>query len=93
MNPYKTCVSILIEGNIKGFNQKTKDLCGFTLFFQDLFQRNKLVDIVPHRLSPTWKNRRSRAKGVRKRLDKFLMFKSLIGSYARYRSWKSVSNI
>ena len=101
MNPYKTCASILLEGNIKGFNQVINLLnmyapykdkrtfleniessgllnlqnlildgdLNFTMhsfeywrmqssmdslcFLKIFFHRNKLVDIVPHKLSPT----------------------------------------
>ena len=48
-------------------------------YFQELFKRNNLVDIIPTKLSPTWKNKRVGNEGVGKRLDHFLYGRVLCG--------------
>lgn len=56
-------------------------------FFNQIFEAEKLVDIVPNAIVPTWSNGRCGGADIAKRLDCFFMFESLCDSIGRYRSW------
>ena len=49
-------------------------------FFTHLFKLKNLIDLAPIKHMPTWRNRRSGDQAVSKRLDRFLVSDSLIGS-------------
>ena len=52
-----------------------------------------MIDIIPHKLSPTWKNKRMGVEGGIKRLYKFFLAKYLLNNSVKYGSWNLVSNI
>jgi hypothetical protein len=53
--------------------------------FQDFFEKAKLVDIEPVKLSPTWRNFRTEEEEVAKRLECFLVSEALLNSRASFR--------
>ena len=61
-------------------------------YSQSLFSKYNLVDIKPSKLLPTWKNKRTRKDGTKKRIDRFL-WHYLLGESVRYRSWNMNSNL
>jgi hypothetical protein len=48
------------------------------VFFKELFEKNKLVDVAPAELVPTWRNGRSGEYGIAKRLDRIYVAEDLI---------------
>ena len=54
-------------------------------FFQDLFLNEGLVDIALPPYMPTWRNNKIRVDVIEKRLDRFLVSKSLVEGLGRYR--------
>jgi len=56
-------------------------------FYRDLFLSNNLIDILPTRLIPTWRNGRSGNEAIARRLDRFLIFYSYMSSTAFPTSW------
>ena len=53
-------------------------------YFLDLFKEYQLVDIVPPKITPTWRSKQV-GVGVSKRLDRFLMKESVVDIYTRYK--------
>jgi endonuclease/exonuclease/phosphatase family metal-dependent hydrolase len=56
-------------------------------FFTNYFHRNKLIDIVPGKLVPTWRNGRVGANSIAKRLDRSFISEDLLASVGVYRAW------
>ena len=56
-------------------------------FFINYFHRNKLIDIVPSTLIPTWRNGRVGSEAISKRLDRALISEDLLSSVGVYRAW------
>ena len=56
-------------------------------FFSQLISCNKLVDLAMNIPGPTWRNGRSGEAGISKRLDRFLLSKSLLPCLSYYRTW------
>ena len=56
-------------------------------YFLDLFKKHRLLDTVPAKISPTWKNSKKEGEGVSKRLDYFFIKESLLEYCSRYKSW------
>jgi hypothetical protein len=56
-------------------------------FFINYFHRNKLIDIVPGTLMPTWRNGRAGTEAISKRLDRALISEDLLSSVGVYRAW------
>jgi hypothetical protein len=56
-------------------------------FFKDLFVKNKLVDIMPAEIVPTWRNGRDGNDSIEKILDHFYVAEDLLVTSQRYRSW------
>jgi len=56
-------------------------------FFTNLFCNNKLIDIHPGKLVPTWRNGRVGDAFIEKRLDRFLLSEDLVLSTGIFRSW------
>jgi len=48
---------------------------------------NKLIDIVPSTLMPTWRNGRVGSEAISKRLDRALISEDLLSSIGVYRAW------
>jgi hypothetical protein len=57
------------------------------VFFKELFLKNKLVDVTPTEVVPTWRNGIYGDDGIAKRLNKIYVAGDLITSSMRYRSW------
>jgi hypothetical protein len=51
------------------------------------FQSNRLIDIQPERIVPTWRNGRTGADSIAKRLDRILISEDILNSVGLYRSW------
>ena len=47
-------------------------------FFNALFEQKRLIDLLPNRIEPTWRNRRVGQQAISKRLDIFLLSKELM---------------
>ena len=47
-------------------------------FFTTFFESKELVDVQPLKLTPTWRNNRSRDHAISKRLDRFLVKENLL---------------
>jgi hypothetical protein len=56
-------------------------------FLQHFFHKNKLIDIVPGKIVPTWRNGRSRKDYIAKRLDRTFISEDLVESVGIYRAW------
>jgi len=56
-------------------------------FFKSFFQSNKLIDIVPEKLFPTWRNNRSGTEYISKRLYRTFISEDLLVSVGIYKSW------
>jgi len=56
-------------------------------FFIQSFASKNLLDIVPSKVSPTWRNRRVGDQRVAKRLDRFLVSESLANTVEVVRQW------
>jgi hypothetical protein len=54
--------------DIWGESAQTDSLAGF---FKEIFSKNKLVDVAPAEVVPTWRNGRSGSEGISKRLERF----------------------
>jgi hypothetical protein len=50
-----------------------------TNFFSHFFEVQKLIDVEPVKIVPTWKNARRGREGISKRIDKFLIAKKFDG--------------
>jgi len=57
------------------------------VFFKDFFFLNKLVDVAPAVVVPTWRNGRFGVEGIEKILDRIYVVEELITSSCRYRAW------
>ena len=62
-------------------------------FFSQLISGNKLVDLSMYPSAPTWRNGRSGAADISKRLDMFLLSESLLLSFSFYRTWATPSDV
>lgn len=56
-------------------------------FFIQSFARKNLLDIVPPKMSPTWRNKRVGDQRVAKRLDKFLVAEVFANGVEVVRQW------
>jgi hypothetical protein len=56
-------------GEVWGASTQLDQLAGY---FKEFFQDNRLVDIILDVLAPTWRNGRSGAESISKRLDRFI---------------------
>ena len=54
-------------------------------YFIDIFKKYQLVDIVPFKITPTWRSKQE-GVGVSKRLDRFFMKESLVDFCSSYKS-------
>jgi hypothetical protein len=60
-------------------------------FFNTYFHKNKLIDIVPGKVVPTWRNGRAGADFIAKRLDRsFLSEDLLIQLVSTEHGWNSL---
>jgi hypothetical protein len=73
-------------GEVWGDTTHLDPLAGY---FKDIFQENRLVDILPDEVVPTWRNGRSRCEGISKRLDRVYLSEDLLSNAGRHRSWVS----
>jgi endonuclease/exonuclease/phosphatase family metal-dependent hydrolase len=71
-------------GEVWGASTQLDQLAGY---FKELFQDNRLVDVIPDVLVPTWQNGRSGDESILKRLDQVYMSEDLINGAGRFRSW------
>lgn len=71
----------------------TNTLGTLTSFFTNYFHKNKLIDIVPETLVPTWRNDRAGTESISKRLDRSLIYEDLLASVGVYRAWVEFSYI
>jgi hypothetical protein len=71
-------------GEVWGGSAQAGPLAGF---FKAFFQNNKLIDIQPEKVVPTWRNGRTGVDSIAKRLDRFLISEELLTSVGLYRSW------
>jgi hypothetical protein len=62
-------------------------------YFGQMMVDYRLIDMLPGKLSPTWRNGRSDSGGIGKRLDRFLVAEDLMGKMDRVRSWVVNSDI
>jgi hypothetical protein len=74
----------LSSGEIWGGSSIMGPLAGF---FKAYFQNNNLIDIEPGKVVPTWRNGRSGADLIAKRLDRFFISEELLSMVGIYRSW------
>lgn len=56
-------------------------------FFSQLLLDIDFVDVLPHKLAPTWTNGRFGREGVHKHLDRFLVKSELLAFFQKHRSW------
>jgi hypothetical protein len=56
-------------------------------FFNEIFNKAGLIDVIPDVLVPTWRNGRRGFASISKRLDHVLVAEDLIASVGRYKSW------
>ena len=57
-------------------------------FFLDFFEQRKLVDAIPLKLEPTWRNKRGGAQDISKRLDHFMVEESILNG--NLRQWSTI---
>jgi len=62
-------------------------------FFIQAFARKDLLDILPPKLVPTWRNKRAGEQRVAKRLDRFLVTESLALGVEIVRQWVETGGI
>jgi hypothetical protein len=74
----------LSSGEIWGGSTSLGSLAGY---FKAFFLNNKLIDIVPGKVVPTWRNGRSRADYIAKRLDRTFISEDFLDLVGIYRSW------
>jgi exonuclease III len=74
----------LSSGEIWGGARSSGSLEGY---FKTFFQSNRLIDIAPGKLVPTWRNSRAGTEYIAKRLDRTLISEDLLDSVGIYRSW------
>jgi hypothetical protein len=74
----------MISEDILGESTQADSLAGFS---KDIFSRNKLVDVAPVEVVPTWGNGRSRFERISKRLDNFYVVEDFLTTSCRYRAW------
>jgi hypothetical protein len=58
-------------------SQARKD--GFKGCFCEMLNEFRLINMIPGKLSPTWRNGRRETGGIGKRLDRFLVAEDLAG--------------
>jgi hypothetical protein len=56
-------------------------------FFNTYFHKNKLIDIVPGKVVPTWRNGRAGADFIAKRLDRTFLSEDIVDIVGIYRAW------
>jgi exonuclease III len=56
-------------------------------FFRNIFASNKLTDILPAQLAPTWRNGRSGIDAISRRLDRFFVAEEYLSSSDLPASW------
>lgn len=56
-------------------------------YFSQLLLETDFVDVLPHKLSPTWTNGRFGREGVHKHLDRFLVKLDLLTYFQKHRTW------
>jgi hypothetical protein len=56
-------------------------------FFKHQLERNRLIDVPPIKLCPTWRNNRVGEERIAKRLDCFLFSKSLLSGQLHFQQW------
>jgi endonuclease/exonuclease/phosphatase family metal-dependent hydrolase len=56
-------------------------------FYRELFASNNLIDVLPTRLVPTWRNGRSGPDAIARRLDRFLVADGFLSSTGFPTSW------
>ena len=78
------CDSIILFGDLN-FYEGVAECWGpkavldpFSNFFMDVVDQRGLIDVVPLKLNPTWRNRRCGEEHIAKRMDKFLVTKHLV---------------
>ena len=57
------------------------------LFFNNLLQNLKLIDLDPQKLNPSWTNRRVGEDRIEKRLDRFLLTENLMDENMIFKQW------
>ena len=62
-------------------------------YFSQHISGNKLVHLSMYPSAPTWRNGRSGAAGISKRLDRFLLSESLLPRFSFYRTWATPSDV
>ena len=73
---------ILTMGEVWGENPKQDALSAFFLYF---FEKGNLVDVVPLKLEPTWRNNRG-AQSIFKILDHFMVVENILNGNLILRS-------
>ena len=73
----------LLDVEIWGRNSHLEPIC--TYFFHLLASTN-IIDVAPTCIGPTWINDRLGGSGIKKRLDRILIFDSRVPLFSRYRS-------
>jgi hypothetical protein len=56
-------------------------------YYKSFFQEKHLIDVVPGKIVPTWRNGRSGVDRISKRLDRFLISEDFLSGVDIYRSW------
>ena len=64
-----------------------------SLYFTQLLDSMNMVDILPSKIGPTWRNGRAGSAGVCKRLDRFRASFTLVPLLGCYKSWIQPSEI
>lgn len=77
-----------LASEIWGISARMDDLGDF---FLNMLMEKNLIDVLPHKLSPTWTNGRYGAEGVHKRIDRFLVKSTLLAHFPMHRSWVHTS--
>jgi hypothetical protein len=75
-------LNFIVASNEIWGSQARKD--GLVGYFCQMLNEFRLIDMIPGKLSPTWRNGRRESGGIGKRLDRFLVVEDLAGKMDRF---------
>lgn len=58
-----------------------------SIFFEDSLDSHNLIDIPSAKIQPTWRNNRTEAPSLARRLDRFLIREALVNRGYQVRQW------
>ena len=57
------------------------------IFFNNLLQNLKLIDLDPQKSKPSWTNRRVGEDRIAKRLDRFMLVENILDENLMFKQW------